>query len=117
MPALRLLLFFIITGTSVPTFACTFHIGHTQSQSHDGTSFGLYEDNESMPFVPDLKTERLIRQYTRLKSKVKFHFGQIMGFSSTKHQPIIRFEYLKYSNTIPLKLRNHTIAYPFHSFP
>ena len=117
MPVLRLLLFFIISGTSIPAFACTFHIDHIQSHHQDVTSFGLHEDNESFPFVPDLKTERLSRQVARLKSKVKFDFGQIKAFGSIKHHLVTRFQYLKYSKTIPLKFRNYSIAYPFHSFP
>lgn len=117
MLALRLLLFFTCIGANASIFADNYIFSDTQSYHYESEKVGFYEDFNPFLYNPELKTESFPNDFTRLTPKVVYALRKAKRSMSSRKQLGGSFQYLKYIHTIDLKLANHSISYPFHSFP
>jgi hypothetical protein len=117
MLAIRLLLFITFISNGVFAFTPIVPFNDVESCNCNSTNSDFFEDNSGFVYVSDLRTESFLLQYCRTRPKVDYSINQEENAISNIERANVRFLYLKYSQTIALKLTSFSISYPFHSFP
>lgn len=117
MLVLRLFLLFAFIGSNVSAYPSTLSFSDTEQYNHDSTNSGFYDNNSPIVTIQSLKIENFPPQCNRPIPKVNGTLSEGKSDILILEQSKLRFLYLKYSQTIDLKLASFLIPYPFHSFP